>query len=231
MKRLVDGGMNHSQDARHIGIPFRTVQRWMACGVFPERKERRFPNSVDEFGEHLKKRYRDGCRNATQLWREIKQLGFSGRGSSVWRWLRRRFGTSGEVSVSPRTSRAFSISPQHVAWLILRANLPKCRYLQAIYNVSPQIAAMAQTAQKFFEMIRARNAAAWPQWLQEAQNSPLASFAHRLRRDQSAVDAALRMPWSNGMIEGHIHRLKLLKRQMYGRAGFDLLRLHVLNPV
>jgi hypothetical protein len=107
--------------SRHIGIPFRTVQRWLACGVFPERKERRFPNSVDEFGEHLEKRYRDGCRNATQLWREIKQLGFSGKGCSVWRWLRRRFGANGEVSVSPRASRAFPISPQHVAWLIRSA--------------------------------------------------------------------------------------------------------------
>ncbi len=89
---------------------------------------------------------------------------------------------------------------------------------------------MARTARKFFEIIRARDAAAWPRWLQEALNSPLASFARRLTRDQNAVDAALRMPWSNGMVEGHIHRLKLLKRQMYGRAGFDLLRLRVLNP-
>jgi transposase len=49
------------------------------------------------------------------------------------------------------------------------------------------------------------------------------------RRDQAAVAAALQLPWSNGMVEGQIHRLKLLKRQMYGRAGFDLLRLRVLN--
>jgi transposase len=80
-------------------------------------------------------------------------------------------------------------------------------------------------------MIRACDAAAWPRWLQEAQNSPLASFARRLTRDQNAVDAALKMRWSNGMVEGHIHRLKLLKRQMCGRAGFDLLGLRGLNPV
>ena len=135
------------------------------------------------------------------------------------------------MSVSPRASRAFPISPQHVAWLILRANLSKHRYLQALYSASPQIAAMARMARRFFEMIRARDATAWPRWLQEAQDSPLASFARRLTRDQSAVDAALRLPWSNGMVEGHIHPLKLLKRQMYGRAGFDLLRLRVLNPV
>jgi hypothetical protein len=78
-------------------------------------------------------------------------------------------------------------------------------------------------------MLGTKRKKAWPGWLQEAQNSPLASFARRLRRDQNAVDAALRMPWSNGMVEGHIHRLNLLKRQMYGRANFDLLRLRVLN--
>ena len=80
-------------------------------------------------------------------------------------------------------------------------------------------------------MIRSRDAVAWPQWLESAAHSPLASFARRLERDRSAVDAALRLPWSNGMVEGQIHRLKLIKRQMYGRAGFDLLRLRVLNSV
>ena len=59
--------------------------------------------------------------------------------------------------------------------------------------------------------------------------SPLASFARRLQRDQDAVVAALQTPWSNGMVEGHIHQRKLIKRQMYGRAGFDLLRLRVLH--
>ena len=66
---------------------------------------------------------------------------------------------------------------------------------------------------------------------QTAIHSPLASFAQRLGRDQDAVAAALQMPWSNGMVEGQIHRLKLIKRQMYGRTGFDLLRLRVLNAV
>ncbi|CAN5628611.1 hypothetical protein BH10ACI4_BH10ACI4_07870 [soil metagenome] len=74
-------------------------------------------------------------------------------------------------------------------------------------------------------MIRNRDAVAWPQWLEAAAHSPLASFARRLERDRNAVHAALRLPWSNAMVEGHIHRLKLIKRQMYGRASFDLLRL------
>ena len=58
---------------------------------------------------------------------------------------------------------------------------------------------------------------------------PYAPFARRLRRDQGAVSASLQLPWSNGMVEGQIHRLKLIERQMYGRAGFDLPRLRVLH--
>ena len=57
----------------------------------------------------------------------------------------------------------------------------------------------------------------------------LCTLRSPLRRDQDAVAAALELPWSNGMVEGQIHRLKLIKRQMYGRAGFDLLRLRVLH--
>jgi len=230
MKRLVDGGMNYSQASRHIGIPLRTVQRWVACGVFPQRKERKFPSNMDEFSEHLDRRYREGCTNATQLWREIKQLGFSGQACSVWYWLRKRFGFVREVSGLLPASRVLPVSPQHVAWLMLKACPSKHKYLQALYSASPQMASLARTARQFFEIIRTRDAAAWPRWLDEAQNSPLASFARRLKRDQAAVEAALRLPWSNGMVEGHIHRLKLLKRQMYGRAGFDLLKLRVLHP-
>ncbi len=77
--------------------------------------------------------------------------------------------------------------------------------------------------------IRTHNAAAWPQWLEAAERSPLAPFARRLQRDQHAVAAALELPWSNGMVERQIHWLKLLKRQMYGRASFDLLKLRVLH--
>jgi transposase len=69
-------------------------------------------------------------------------------------------------------------------------------------------------------------------WLESAKATgihELKSFAAGLVRDKAAVVAALSLPWSNGQVEGHIHRLKLIKRQMYGRAGFDLLRRRVLN--
>ena len=78
-------------------------------------------------------------------------------------------------------------------------------------------------------MIRQRDAAAWLNWKDSAKNSLLASFAKHLCHDEAALLAALQQPWSNGPVEGHVHRLKLIKRSMYGRAKFDLLRLRVVH--
>jgi transposase len=66
-------------------------------------------------------------------------------------------------------------------------------------------------------------------WLDAATASGLASFARGLRQDLAAVRAALVLPWSTSPVEGQINRLKTIKRQMYGRAGFDLLRRRVLT--
>jgi transposase len=79
-------------------------------------------------------------------------------------------------------------------------------------------------------MIRQRDATMWLSWREEAKNSLLAGFAKHLCRDEAALLAALKQPWSNGPVEEQIHRLKLIKRSMYGRAGFDLIRLRVVLP-
>lgn len=71
-----------------------------------------------------------------------------------------------------------------------------------------------------------------PAWLAQADTTelaPLRSFARGLRHDLDAVTAGLTMTWNSGPVEGHVNRVKMLKRQMYGRAEFDLLRLRVLH--
>ena len=89
---------------------------------------------------------------------------------------------------------------------MLKADPTKHRYLKKQYRRSPEIASLGHVARELFEILRNQKAAAWPRWLEEAECSPLASFARRLRQDQSAVAAALELPWSNGMVEGQIHR-------------------------
>lgn len=86
-------------------------------------------------------------------------------------------------------------------------------------------------AREFFRIIRERETVAWRAWRDATVLSPFANFTKRLCRDETAFLAALKHPWSNGPVEGHVHRLKLIKRSMYGRTKFDLLRLRVLNAV
>ena len=101
-------------------------------------------------------------------------------------------------------------------------------YLERLFNISPEIAALHDLAQRFGRMVRQHGADDLTPWLAEALESDLRSFAEGLRQDLAAVWAALATPWSNGQTEGQITRLKLIKRSMYGRAKLDLLRIRVM---
>jgi transposase len=101
-------------------------------------------------------------------------------------------------------------------------------YLERLFNISPEVAALHDLAQRFGRMVRQHGADDLTPWLAEALESDLRSFAEGLRRDLAAVWAALATPWSNGQTEGQITRLKLIKRSMYGRAKIDLLRIRVM---
>ena len=98
-----------------------------------------------------------------------------------------------------------------------------------IETAVPVLAAARHLLERFQAMIRKRDPSGLDAWLDEALSGPLASFARGLRDDQRAVRAALSLPWSNGQTEGHITRLKLVKRQIYGRAKLDLLRARLLG--
>ena len=95
------------------------------------------------------------------------------------------------------------------------------------------IATLSQFVQEFAAIIRQRWADMLDKWLQRSASSNiscLTTFASGITQDYDAVRAALETMWSNGQAEGQINRLTLCKRQMYGRASFDLLRARVLNP-
>jgi transposase len=123
-----------------------------------------------------------------------------------------------------------------VKWLLLHnpedLNTKDVAYRQALFGLSPRLSSLAALGQDFVRLIRERQSEALLPWLERANGCPyeeLHRFAQGLQRAFPAVLAALTEPWSTGQVEGQITRLKLLKRQMYGRANIDLLRLRVLH--
>jgi transposase len=127
------------------------------------------------------------------------------------------------------------ITPRELVWLVLQrperlAEVEQARLLDA-RQAAPAVEEAVSLAQEFAVMVRERQHEKLEHWLERAEasgQSVLRSFAGGIRRDYAAVEAALKLPYSNGPVEGQVNRLKFLKRQMYGRAKFDLLRKRVL---
>ena len=185
----------------------------------------------------------------TLLWREIRQQGFPGGEAIVRRYVaawRRRPARRGRAAQRPSAADAGAnspapqptrvLSPRRARWLLLRSwddlRPEEQAYRSQLLDTCPQIREASQLTADFGRLVRARDRPALSAWLERAQSSELPefrSFAVGIRRDQPAVEAALSSDWSNGQTEGQINRLKCLKRQMYGRAKFDLLRQRVLR--
>jgi transposase len=134
------------------------------------------------------------------------------------------------------TPAAQPVSVRQATWLLLKdpADLdPSERaYVELLCKRCPEADRMRSLAQVFGALMRARDQAALKPWVEQAEQSGVAElrgFATGLRRDWAAVEAALRLPWSNGQTEGQITKLKLVKRQMYGRAKIDLLEARLLS--
>lgn len=134
----------------------------------------------------------------------------------------------------PETEEAFSV--RHILWLALsrpeKLTREQTQELAQVFALSAQVSSALTLAQAFVKMLREKQVEALSSWLESTRTSSvreLRQFAQGIERDRAAVEAALSRPESNGQTEGHITRLKLIKREMYGRAKFDLLRLRVIH--
>lgn len=235
---LREQGVSIAEAAAQVGIGKRTAQRWITAGGFPERKvRRRSASSLDAYQEYIQRRWNEGCHNRTQIWREIGDQGYRGSYMSVYQYLvRLQVGavtTGGGAHAPPRSWR---LSPRQATWLLLRREDTLDAQDRQRLAVLREGCADAQVAyplvQDFLALIRERKHAEFDRWVRAARESGLAEverFAVGLQRDEAAVRAALRLKHSNGQTEGRVNKLKLLKRQMYGRGGFDLLRQRVLH--
>ena len=166
-----------------------------------------------------------------RLWRELRERGFTGQRNIVRRWLRCRRGFHPTSTVAAARKAPPRLSVRQTVWHILKQTPVSQEYLEEVYQASPEIAVVARLAREFFRIVRKRDMTALTPWFEATGTTALAGFASHLARDRDAVEAALKLPWSQGQVQGQVHRLKLIKRQMYGRASFDLLRLRVLQKV
>ncbi len=101
-------------------------------------------------------------------------------------------------------------------------------FLDALRDSAPALTQAADLMRRFQAMVKERAADRLKGWITEATVGAFSGFAASLDQDFDAVRAALSEPWSTGPVEGHVNRLKVIKRMMYGRAGFALLRARVL---
>jgi transposase len=129
-----------------------------------------------------------------------------------------------------------ALTPRRAVGLMLRSAIDLTNEerlaLQQVCQIHPNVHRLNTLFQQFAQMLRDRRGEELDQWLHTAFHAgipELRAFVSKLRQDQQAVQAGFVLKWNNGMVEGHVNRLKFLKRSMYGRANFDLLRLRVLH--
>jgi transposase len=227
--------------AQQVGLSRRTVQRYLQSPTFPERSPRhsRDHSLLDPYKATLLAGWNHGCRNGRHLFRMIRSQGFRGQYGIVALYVRRMRQAQGLAPGRRRSAQPLPtvteaprrpLTPRRATWLVLRPSGPLTeRDHQQLAQLTTQVPALAEAvtlAQDFAGLIRQRQPAQLEPWLTRAAASalpPFRRFAKGLRADMAAVQAAVTLPWSQGPIEGQINRLKLLKRQMFGRARLDLL--------
>jgi transposase len=236
-------GLSMAKIARQVGVSPRTLCRWYAAEAFPERKRRTGETScLDPYKPVLHQYWEAGCHNASHLWRTLRTQGFPGSYAVVYRYVTAlRRGQPGQPSgtayppVALAPPRPPSLTARQLSYLLVRPSEKRTPEEQAqvmqIRQHDPTIAQIATLTESFAPMVRQRMPSKLQTWIETVLASSLPDlqrFATGLHQD-TAVHAALELPYSNGPTEGHVTRLKLLKRQMYGRAKLDLLRQRVLH--
>ena len=226
-------GASISAIAALLRVERKTIRGWLRAGKAPRWHKPPRGSVLTQHEVYLDGRWAEGCRNAALLWRELVGLGFCGRLGIVRKWAENRrkveprahpqsAGTSGQLPANCQLAR------------LLMAHgdaLPKAeRHLvEHLLDEVPPVAAAITVAKQLNALLRRKTSGSLIQILDAAVATPLRDFAGSLRRDITAIQAALDLPWTTSPVEGQINRLKMLKRTMYGRAGFKLLRARVLH--
>jgi transposase len=254
VQMLLARGLSQRHIARLLGMSRTTVRTFVHADVFPDRAVAPVTAStIDPYLAYLCRRWQEGCHNSQQLWREIRAQGYPNGPRQVMRWAQQRrtepapstpnayrqARRQGRMRSEPADDQLTSVplrlgSPRELVGLMLRdpdtLTVTEERLLTYVVQ-DAHIGPVHELGQQFQQMIRQRESSRFDAWLAVATSSTvpdLRAFAVNIQRDYDAVRAALLEEWSSGQVEGQITRVKLIKRRMYGRATFDLLRQHIL---
>jgi hypothetical protein len=236
-------GLRMKGIARELSIDHRTVRKFINAGLFPERaSSTRGPTPLDEHREYIEARIAQGCLCSKLLWREVRARGYTGSRGTIRDCVARLLSPVGRKPIIQAPVRTMACpSPRRVfcwlaGWKKLNPSEPRReehkRFVQALCKLEPAIGVVRSLTREFLGLMHRRRPREFDRWIRRLQLCgvpELQRFAASLREDLPAVRAAFTLPWSNGQTEGQVNRLKFLKRQMYGRASIELLRLRVLK--
>jgi transposase len=233
-------GLGSTEIAQRVGLTARTIPRWLKEDAFPQAKRRRKRHSrFDPYASYVLKRWEEGCHNGLRLWQEIKEQGDTGSEKMVYRFLvplrkKQRIIQPAKVPHAPLQD----FSAKDAVWLLARgeADLDENQRetVAVICQTSETAKKTYELVQEFRHMLHHREGEKLDDWLakvKESQIRELQSFVLGVERDKAAVVAGLTLPQNNGLVEGKVNKLKLIKRMMYGRAKFPLLRQRVLHAL
>jgi transposase len=221
---------------RAKGVPLRRIAALLGAERKTVRKKPARGSLPAPYRDFLDRRWAEGCRNAAQLWRELVGLGFAGRPGVVRVWARHRRQQEPATEMrrtGPVTPLWQPPSSRRIAFL-LTAEIETLSERERAFTTllrseAPRLAEAAGIARRLAQVLRRDGTETLQDVLAAAEPTLLANFAVGLRRDLEAVQAAADLPWTTSPAEGQINRIKTIKRSMYGRAGFTLLRARVLH--
>jgi transposase len=241
---LAQHGWTFQAIARQVGLHRKTVAQYVRADSYPDRA--RPKSALDPYKPYLLARWNAGGRTGMRLYEEIQRQGFRGGRSTVLGYFTQLRKAQG---LAPRTRTVQPappvtdptvqrLTPRQATWLTLRrpqdVTEDEQHLLARLGQAHAPFAQAIALAQGFAQLLRARQPERLEAWGQQAATSSLVVFrrlAKSFQRDYAAIKAGMTLPWSTSPVEGHINRLKMLKRQMFGRARLDLLsRRFVLAP-
>jgi transposase len=227
-------GRSLSAISRELGLDLHTVRRFARAERVEELlvKARSRSSLLDAFKPYLHERFTAGCTDAAALTAEITALGFRGSEQTVRRYLHpfRATRTAPPPVPVPPSVR------QVTGWLTRRPDElseDEGLELKQVLARSDALATTGRQVQAFAEMLTGRHGERLEEWVRDVEDTgapALRSFVAGVRTDLAAVTAGLTLDYNSGPVEGTVNRIKMIKRQMFGRAKFDLLRKRILNP-